>query len=151
MVKALMPSATATPQPRGVFRNLNVKIYFSWEIGIKSGGKRVRPKAVRFSPDSSLRAAPSGQSPQPAKILTIRTSWLAQSFCRLPHNPPCCCFFSVTLFATHAHLAHCFFSFLKKINKPIHPQAKKTFALQPPPPCCTCARKKQLKAIIHNV
>jgi len=34
-------------------------------------------------------------------------------------------FFSVTLFAILAHLAHCFFSFLKKINKPIHPQAKK--------------------------
>jgi len=29
--------------------------------------------------------------------------------------------------------------------------AKKTFALQPPPPCCTCARKKQLQAIIHNM
>ena len=29
--------------------------------------------------------------------------------------------------------------------------AKKTFALQPPPPCCTCARKKQPKAIIHNL
>ena len=39
-------------------------------------------------------------------------------------------FFSVTLFAE---------------------KAKKTFALQPPPPCYTCARKKQLKAIIHNM
>jgi len=30
---------------------------------------------------------------QPAKILTTRTSWLAQSFCGPPRNPPCCCFF----------------------------------------------------------
>jgi hypothetical protein len=34
-------------------------------------------------------------------------------------------FFSVTLFAILAQLAHCFFSFLKKINKLIHPQGKK--------------------------
>ena len=34
-------------------------------------------------------------------------------------------FFSVTLFAINPHLAHCFFSFLKKINKPIHPKGKK--------------------------
>jgi len=42
-------------------------------------------------------------------------------------------FFSVTLFAIHPHLAHCFFGFLapiwglgvKKINKPINTRGKK--------------------------
>jgi hypothetical protein len=61
-------------------------------------------------------------------------------------------FFSVTLFAILAQLAHCFLSFLKKINKPIHPQGKKKrlhsnrhhrAALAP--------EKQQLKAIIHNM
>jgi hypothetical protein len=60
-------------------------------------------------------------------------------------------FFSVTLFAILAHLAHCFFSFLKKINKPIHPQAKKKSGT----PTATTVpemrqKKKQPNAKLHN-
>ena len=81
-------------------------------------------QSSQASPLSSLRAAPQG-NPQPPKIPAPRTSGLARSFFGLPHNPPCCCFFlSHFLQSTH-NLAHCFFSFLKKINKPIHTQAKK--------------------------
>jgi len=60
--------------------------------------------------------------------------------------------FFVTFFTIHTLLAHCFFSFLKKINKPIHPQAKKKSGT----PTATTVpemyqKKKQLKAIIHKM
>ena len=119
-----MPSATETPQPKGVFWNSNAKnILLRNKNRIRK--EEESAESGQASPDSLLRAAPPGQNPRQVKILTPRTSGLAQSFCLPPHNPPCCCFFSVTLFAIHPQLAHCFFSFLKKINKPIHPQAKK--------------------------
>ena len=46
-------------------------------------------------PERLLRAA-QRDNPQPPKIPTIRTSWLARSFCRLPHNPRFVVFFCHT-------------------------------------------------------
>jgi len=61
------------------------------------------------------------QRPQPAKILTIRSSWLAQSFCRLPHNPPFCCFFLSHFLQSTLLSQWCFF----KTTVSIHARAEK--------------------------
>jgi hypothetical protein len=92
-------------------------------------------KSGQALPECLLRAAPQDNHRQ-AKILTNRTSWFAQSFCRLPHNQPFCCFFSVTLFAINPSFTVMFFQ-----NHCFNPptRSKKD-----------APEKKQLKAIIHN-
>jgi hypothetical protein len=92
----------------------------------------------------------AGQSPQPAKILTIRTSWLAQSFCRLPHNPPFCCFFlshlpaEGRLFAINPSFTVMFLQNLC-FNPPT--RAKRRCAFQPPPPCTLVPEKNNSKLL----
>ena len=145
-----MPSATATPQPRGVFRNLNVKIYFSWEIGIKSGGKRVRPKAVRFSPDSSLRAAPRA-IPSLQKSSPFVPHGLHSLFAGFRTIHPAVVFFCHT-FCNPRTFGTLLFLVPQKnqlANQPtrqkrrLHSNRHHRAALAP--------EKKQLKAIIHNM
>jgi len=86
-------------------------------------------KSGQALPVSKLRAATQG-NPQPPKIPAPRTSGLAWSFCRFPHNQPFCCFF----------LSH----FLQNSKKDVcTPTATTVLHL--------CQKKKQLKAIIHNM
>ena len=82
-------------------------------------------QSSQASPLSSLRAAPQG-NPQPPKIPAPRTSGLAQSFCRLPHNQPFCCFFCHT-FCNPPTIWHIAFSrsSKKSISQSTH-KAKKT-------------------------
>jgi hypothetical protein len=55
--------------------------------------------------------------------------------------------FSVTLLQSTRNWHIAFSRSSIKINKPIQTQGKKTFALQPPPPCCICARKNNPKLL----
>ena len=73
-------------------------------------------------------------SPSPNKVPPLHFSHstyppivfgLARSLFRLPQILPAVVFFCHTFCSPHTKLAHCFFSFLKKIKEPIHPQGKK--------------------------
>ncbi|MEI6751893.1 MAG: hypothetical protein WCK78_01875 [Paludibacter sp.] len=104
-------------------------------------------KAVRFPLKvnyGQLRRAESsaGKNPHPSYL------WACTVFLPASAQSTLLLFFSVTLFAIHPQLAHCFFSFLKKINKPIHTQAKKKSGT----PTATTVpemrqKKKQLEAM----
>ena len=85
-------------------------------------------KSGQALPVSILRAAPQG-NPQPLKIPTIRSSWLARSFLWLPHNP------RFVVFICH--------TFCKRQKRRLHSNRHHRAALAP--------EKKQLKAIIHNL
>jgi hypothetical protein len=76
------------------------------------------------SPVSLLRASPlglspAGKNPHPSYL------WVCTVFLPVSAQSTLQLFFSVTLFAILAQFGTLLFSFLKKINKPIHPQAKK--------------------------
>jgi len=109
-------------------------------------------KSGQASPESKLRAAPQDKIiPSLQKSPPFVPHGLHGLFAGFRTIHPNVVFFlSHFLHSTH-DLAYFFFSYLKKINKPIHPQSKKRHqVLQPPPPYLICARKKQPKAIIHN-
>ena len=129
-----MPSATATPQPRGVFWNINVKIYFIWEIGIKSGGKRVRKKAVRFhlinnygqlrrgKVPSLQKSSPFlGSSFSPSVTELAEVQGLHSLFACLRTIPPSVVFFLSHFLQSTLHSQCCFF----KTTVSFHPQEQK--------------------------
>ena len=154
MVKALLPSATATPQPRGVFWNSNVKIYFSWEIGRKSGGNRVRKKAVRFhliDNNGQLRRAksPACKNPHPffSSSLSLSKRGLHSLFAGFRTLHPSVVFFCHT-FCNPPYIHSVVFS--KPLFQSTH-KSKKTLCIPTATTMHACARKKQLKAIIHNM
>ena len=89
---------------------------------------KILKKSGQASPVSLLRSAPQVNH-QPPKIPALRTSGLARSFCRLPHNPRFLVFFCHT--------------FCKRQKRRLHSNSHHRAALVP--------EKKQLKAIIHNM
>jgi len=90
---------------------------------IRTKGQAMPVSKLRVVPSSQ---PPAGKNPHPfsSARYACRSAGLAQFFCLPPHNPRCCCFFCHT-FCNRPTIGTLLFSFLKKINKPTHPQAKK--------------------------
>ena len=128
-----MPSATATPQPRGIFEIPMINLFNSRN---RNGNRRKFncEESGQVSPESKLRAAP------PVKVSSLQKS-----------PPLLSCSLSLSkrglhgLFAgfrtIHPNVVFFCHTFCIRQKRRLHGDLSR-FKAGPPPPCCTCARKK---------